>query len=677
MVAVNVQSDPVVEIIHGVAVADPYRWLEDRNDPATGEWIAEQRHRHDRYFASLPGLDSVRARVRDYLNREVVEQPTRIGSQCFFRRRSKDQEQSSIWVRNTQTGIEKVLVDPSTDGPFASVVIHRISDDGRLLAYELRHGGEKAAAIHFVDVGCSRILADHLDTGYPRGLAFLSDKTGFCYCHETADDIDRGRPHEIRCPGIGLPAGSDRVLFSTPRVGRSRMVLLSDDRYLGALLAHEVNGTMCSDLYRASRLADTQWKAVFVDRPAPYGAFFRDGRMFVQSCAGAPNGHILLLNEDGSEGREVVPEWEAPIRNLLLFGNKIFVTYQIDLETIIRVWSLDGVFLGTLPTPKGGSFALLRSYSNHSETLFSTYESFHRPPAILEFDEAHQARRPWASNGDTDTCDPYEIQRVNYHSEDGTDIPMYLVQSRIAKAAAVRPTILTAYGGFGACMTPRFSVLVAIMLELGAVFALPNIRGGGEFGKSWHEAAIGRRRQTAYDDFIRAAEWLCNQRITTAEKLAIFGGSNSGLLVGAAMTQRPQLFRAVLCLAPILDMVRYEHFGDARKWKSEYGTVDDPEDFRALYAYSPYHRVSDSVNYPATLFVCGDKDTVCDPAHTQKMVARLQERRAQRNSILVDHSSERGHTAVLPLSVRIDALTRRVAFLCRELGITTQKEPHS
>jgi prolyl oligopeptidase len=228
---------------------------------------------------------------------------------------------------------------------------------------------------------------------------------------------------------------------------------------------------------------------------------------------------------------------------------------------------------------------------------------------------------------------------------------------------------MTGYGGFGVPMTPQYSVLVAIMMELGAVFAMPHIRGGGEFGKSWHDAGRAQNRQTAIDDFTTAAEWLCAAGVTTPSRLAIFGGSNSGLLVGAAMTQRPGLFRAVLCIAPLLDMVRYERFDQAIKWQSEYGSVECPEDFHALHAYSPYHHVQRNVDYPATLLVSGDRDDRCNPAHVRKMAARLQERAAQGNPILVDYSEERGHSPVLPLSVRINALARRLAFFCKELRI--------
>jgi len=246
---------------------------------------------------------------------------------------------------------------------------------------------------------------------------------------------------------------------------------------------------------------------------------------------------------------------------------------------------------------------------------------------------------------------------------------MWLVSLEKTDRRKPRPTILTGYGAAGIAMTPRFSVLVAVLLELGCIFALPNIRGGSEFGKDWHEAARRRNRQVAYDDFLSAAEWLCENDVTCPQQLGIFGGSNSGLLVAVALTQRPDLFGAVVCLAPILDMLRYEKFGDARKWITEHGTVEDPDDFHAIYASSPYHRVAELQNYPSTLFVTGDKDGQCDPAHVRKMAARLQLRKAQQRPVLVDYSAERGHSAVLPLSVRINALSRRIAFLCNELKI--------
>jgi prolyl oligopeptidase len=265
-------------------------------------------------------------------------------------------------------------------------------------------------------------------------------------------------------------------------------------------------------------------------------------------------------------------------------------------------------------------------------------------------------------------------QKLTYLSRDGTEVAISLVGPGDPSSHRDRPVIMTAYGGFGLTLTPQFSAFVSVMLELGFLFAVPEIRGGGERGKQWHEAARGRNRQVAFDDFISAAEWLCMKGFTNPKKLSIFGGSNSGILVGAAITQRPDLFRAALCVAPLLDMVRYHLFDRARVWASEYGTADDPDELRALLAYSPYHRVREDTNYPAVLFVCGDKDTRCNPAHARKMAARLQHRPTQRHTILLDHSTERGHAPTMPLSVRVDALTHRIAFLCHELEIPIPQE---
>lgn len=257
----------------------------------------------------------------------------------------------------------------------------------------------------------------------------------------------------------------------------------------------------------------------------------------------------------------------------------------------------------------------------------------------------------------------------NYSSKDGVQIPITLVAQKGHNQSTQPPALMTSYGGFGVSITPRFSILASVMMQLGCTFVLPHIRGGGEFGKDWHDAARGLNRQVAFDDFIAACEWLRHKEIADPDKLAIFGGSNSGLLVAAVMVQRPDLFRAVLCIAPLLDMVRYELFNRAAQWRHEYGSVADPQEFAALHSYSPYHHVEEAVNYPAILFVSGDRDDRCNPAHVRKMAKRLQDRSSQHAPIIVDYSGERGHSAVMPLSVRIDALTKRIAFLCRELDI--------
>jgi prolyl oligopeptidase len=304
-------------------------------------------------------------------------------------------------------------------------------------------------------------------------------------------------------------------------------------------------------------------------------------------------------------------------------------------------------------------------------SLFLSCESFTQPPEIFEYIPASGALTVWYERPSSQAFTSVKVRRTTYTSLDETEIPITLVgRHPPSDAESAIPVIMTSYGGFGVPMTPQFSVLVTLLLECGTLFALPHIRGGGDFGKMWHDAGRKRGRQKSIDDFVAAADWLCREGVTTPLQLGMFGGSNSGLLVAAAMTQRPDLFRAVLCIAPLLDMVRYEHFDEAAKWSDEYGTCQNREDFLALLSYSPYHQVRDDLGYPSVLFVSGDKDDRCNPAHARKMAARLLENREQAATVLLDYSGERGHSPVLPLNVRIDALARRMAFLCRELNLS-------
>ncbi len=663
------RSEPAIDVMHGATIVDPYRWLEDRGAPATQEWIDKQRRIHDEYFSRVCGLDAIQSRVLEFLGAETVDQPARVGNRLFFRRRTQRQEQPCICTRDLETGMERILVDPAERGPLASVAIHRISEDGTRLAYALKCGGQRTEELHFVDVSNGRVINEFLEASITRGLAFASDNSGFYYCHEPEAASKQHHTHDIRFHRFGQRLEDDNLLFSVPRAEGSRLFLVSDPVHLGAIFLRENGSGMELDFYMASRRNDRIWRPLCQGRTPSYSPFLHQGGVYALSFAGDPLGEILKLRDNGSEGRVLVPAWRTAIRGLHFARERLYVCYEIELKTVIHSWTWEGEFLGLLPEQPEGTFTLLPSYTDDSDALFFSHESFSKRASIREYDEVNSRYLPSAVQAEEPEDHPFHVERVTYPGRDGTPIPMWLVSLAGVEARGCRPTILTGYGGFGLSMTPRFSVLVAVMLAFGCVFALPSIRGGSEFGREWREAARRRNRQVAFDDFLAAAEWLCSSGVTEPGRLAIFGGSNAGLLVGAAMTQRPSLFRAVLCIAPLLDMLRYEQFGDARKWREEYGTIDDAEDFQALQAYSPYHRIADEVNYPATLFVTGDKDAQCDPAHVRKMAALLQGRDAQRNPILVDYDAERGHSACLPLHMRVDALTRRIAFFCRELTI--------
>jgi prolyl oligopeptidase len=656
---------PVEEMIHGVLVRDPYRWLEDRSLPETEAWINDQQHRCNDYFANCGNLDAIRNRVREYLDVEVIDQPAKVGSRYFYRRRERGQEQANIYVRDAFIGQEHLLVDPSSLGPFASVGIHRISKDGSLLAYELKQGGGDRKAIQIVDVESGRVFPDFIETGYARGFSFTSDDLGFYYCHE---GLEISEDHTIRLHRLE-GTGPDRVCFRVAHNRGSRLILTADHTHLGAIHIHQPDGAGVIDFWVARQSEPENWRCIFKGRKLPYSPILKQGRIFAIRYEQTSNGKLVEMSHAGEEIRTVVPEQDAVIRQLVIAGGKVFLNCLERMVPSLQCWSLEGEYLGCLDIPVDGTIQLLSVQSEAADSIFYTYESLTQPPTTLEYRTHIERTHLWHRRKIPATLHDCPRREATYPSKDGVSIPITIASRSQVILGQQHPVIMTSYGGFGVPMTPQFSVLVAIMMELGVTFALPHIRGGGEFGEQWHNAARGRNRQVAFDDFIAATEWLCSEQIATPNQVAIFGGSNSGLLVGAAMTQRPDLFRAVLCIAPLLDMVRYEFFDQAVKWRQEYGTVDDPEDFAALYACSPYHHVEEDIDYPSAFFVSGDKDDRCNPAHVRKMAARLQERDTQRSTIIVDYSEERGHSPVLPLSVRVEALARRIAFLCRELKL--------
>jgi prolyl oligopeptidase len=594
-----------------------------------------------------------------------MDQPSRVGSRYFYRRRNQGQEQASIYTRGAFTGRECLLVDACSLGTFASVGVHRISEDGSLLAYELKRGGGDRKSIHIVEVETGLVLPDFIETGHARGFSFIPDDSGFCYSHES--QVASG-DHTIRLHRFGQ-LGPDQVLFHVANTRGSRLILTADHAHLGAVHVYQVDGAGVIDFWVAQRSEPGNWRRVFANRKLPYSPILRQGRIFALSYEQASNGKLLELNHAGNDLRVVIPEQEAKIRQLVISGDTIFVNYLNRTTPSLQRWSLIGANLGCLDIPLDGTILLLPLQSEAADSIFYTFESFSKPLEIFEHKIEIEKAGLWHHRTIHTASPDCLLRETTFPSIDGVSIPVTITSYPHTKVAQRLPIVMTSYGGFGVSITPQFSVFVAIMMELGVSFALPHIRGGGEFGKQWHEAARGRNRQVAFDDFIATAEWLIREGLTSPDQLAIFGGSNSGLLVGAAMTQRPDLFRAVLCIAPLLDMVRYEFFDQAVTWREEYGTVDDPEDFAALYAFSPYHHVADDIDYPSAFFVSGDKDDRCNPAHARKMAARLQENDTRRSTIIVDYSEERGHSPVLPLSVRIEALARRITFVCRELKL--------
>ncbi|MBB6144390.1 prolyl oligopeptidase [Silvibacterium bohemicum] len=657
-------------------MADPYRWLEGRNCPETEEWLADQGKRFKDYFQRLGSLDPLRSRVREFLDVDATDQIGKVQGRYFYRKRRVGEQQASIYVMDSHARAEHVLVDPRILGIYASVGIYRISKDGNMVAYELKQGGEHSKAIHVVETNSRRTLTDHLPTGLSRGFAFRHAADGFYYCHDFLgnDPMNPLSNHQVRFHRFGTDIADDEVLLSFPRSYASKLVFNAGDKMLSAVLYQKRGDQYLVDLHVGHQDCHGSWNRIAQNVPAPFNPFINRDKLLVVSYDRAPKGQIVELDPiDCHQIRVVVPEWKVPITRLTVIHDRIYINYLVGAEAAVRIWSFDGEYLGEIPLEKGCTWDILPTYSSEAEELFLSRESFTKPPTLYSFSVDTRERAVWSQNSVAALNFPIAYQKSMYTAEDGTSIAILLVSSSTLSLKD-RPVVMTAYGGFGVTLTPQFSAFISIMLERGFVFALPEIRGGGEHGTDWHEAARRRSRQVAIDDFIAAAKWICEEGITKPAKLAIFGGSNSGLLVGAAITQRPDLFGAGLCVAPLLDMVRYHRFDRAHVWAQEYGTSDDPDDFEALYNYSPYHHVEEGRNYPSLLFVTGDKDTRCNPAHARKMTAQLQNRVAQISPILLDYNPQRGHSPTMPLAVRIDALVHRIAFLCGELGVATHEE---
>jgi prolyl oligopeptidase len=404
--------------------------------------------------------------------------------------------------------------------------------------------------------------------------------------------------------------------------------------------------------------------------------FFVRGELIALTDFAAPNFRIIRIDTNNPatcNWKDIVPESNFRIQRFAVAGDRIFVTRVHRFSTHIEVFGTDGVRWEDPIPPFLGSVELLRR-TNESQHLFFSSTSICQVPTTHCLDTSTNKMVDWFVAGIPFDPSNIIVEEVTYQSKDGMQVPMLLAVRKDLHGSGPLPTFITGYGGFGACVTPRFTAFSTFLLEQGLLIAVPGVRGGSELGEEWHRAGMRENRQTSFDDFIASVEWLVAQGRAAPGRICIGGGSNAGLLVGAVVTQRPELFSAVVCLGPLLDMLRYQLFDHARGWSDEYGCADDEEDFRFLMAYSPYHHIQPNVPYPAVLFISGDADNRCNPMHARKMTARMQGATSSERPILLDYRANWGHTPVQPLSVKVDALTDRLAFVCDQLGINVACE---
>jgi prolyl oligopeptidase len=671
--------DPtVVDIYHGQAVPDPYRWLEDLDSEQTRAWIEAQNHLTFNYLQQIPARQRIRERLTQLWNYEKYSQPFKEGGRYFYFKNDGLQNQSVLYTQESLEGQARVLLDPNTfseDGTVALAGI-AISRDGRYLAYGLSRSGSDWQEWKVRDIETGEDLPDHLRWVKFSGASWTLDGQGFFYSrydepapgseYESANYFQKLYYHRL-----GTSQSEDVLVYHRPDQKEWGFAggVTEDGNYL---IISVWRGTDPKNLIFYKDLRDPQSPVVELIREfeAEYSFVGNDGsRFWLLTDCQAPRRRLVAIDlEQPDQVQEVIPEAEETLQGVSLINNQFVAFYLKDAHTQIKTFALDGSYLGEIPLPGLGSASGFGGKRYDTETFY-TFTSFTTPPTIYRYDFTSGTstlfRQPQVD------FDPqaYEVQQVFYTSKDGTRIPMFLVHRRGLARTGDHPTLLYGYGGFGISLTPSFSVGLVAWLEMGGVYAQPSLRGGGEYGEEWHQAGTKLNKQKVFDDFIAAAEWLIAHGYTNPAKLAISGGSNGGLLVGACLVQRPELFAAALPAVGVFDMLRFHKFTIGWAWISEYGSPENPEEFKALYAYSPLHNLKPGTAYPATLITTADHDDRVVPAHSFKFAAALQAAQGGSQPILIRIDTKAGHGAGKPTSKLIEEAADRWAFLVQVLGI--------
>ncbi|MGE3844499.1 MAG: prolyl oligopeptidase family protein [Vicinamibacterales bacterium] len=685
------RSVPQTDTYHGVVVADPYRWLEDLDAPDTAKWVEAQNAVTFDYLEQIPSRASIRARLTQLWDYERFGVPSRKGARYFYEYNSGLLNQAVLYVSDGLNGTPRILLDPNTlsaDGTIA-LTDAVVSDDGELVAYSLATAGSDWNEIKVRRVTSGLDEPDHLRWVKFSGISWTNDNKGFFYSRydepaggNVLQDVNYFQ--KLYYHAVGTPQSADRLIYERrdEKEWGFGGEVSEDGRYLIISVwqgTDRRNRVFFQDLAAAGRdvsspptiellnAFDAQY--VFVGNDGPTFWFFTD--------KDAPRGRIVAIDTrhaGAAAWKTLVPESSDTIDSVHVVGNQFVVTYMHDAANQVKLFNLAGAHVRDLDLPGLGATSGFTGERASTETFYS-YESFNTPATIYRFD---------FSTGRSDVFrtpkigfDPaaYVVRQVFYTSRDGTRIPMFISHRRDVTPGAATPALLYGYGGFNIAQTPGFRVSNLVWMEMGGIYAVANIRGGGEYGKAWHEAGTKLRKQNVFDDFIAAAEWLTANGLTSRNKLAISGGSNGGLLVGAVMTQRPDLVAATLPAVGVMDMLRFHKFTIGWAWVSDYGSSDVADEFKALYAYSPLHTLKKGTSYPATLVTTADHDDRVVPSHSFKFAAALQAAQGGSAPVLIRIETKAGHGAGKPTSKQIEEAADRWAFLVQNLGMTPLSTP--
>ena len=661
------RREDVRETLHGVEIVDPYRWLEDQQSPETRAWIDAENAYTQSLLGKLPGREAIGARLAELTKTDQVDAPTIRGNRYFLYRRRADEQLPAFVMREGREGEDQVLLDPSTlsDDLTVSVEVLDISEDGEWLVYGRRQGGEDEVTVHLLEVRTRRDLGEELPRAQYYGCELLPDDRTLYYAVWNAQDGPAVFRHTV-----GTPPEQDERLFGDG-YSPSEIIGVSvsaDGRWL---LISVYFGEQKTEVYLQDLQHDGPLVTVVREVEARFYCEVVGNRLYIHTNWEAPNQRLMVTEAEAPERthwRDLLPERDVPLDSYSVVGGRLFAAYLENVLNRIRIFELDGREVGELEAPGMGTLSNLTGRHDQDEAFFS-FSSFNTPWTIFRYQVSTGERSVWSRLNVPFAGDDFEVAQVWFTSRDGTRVPMFLTHRKGLVRDGSQPTLLTGYGGFTVSMQPGFGALPAIWIERGGVYAVANLRGGGEFGEAWHEAGMLEQKQNVFDDFIAAAEYLVVEGYTRRERLAITGGSNGGLLVGAALTQRPDLFQAVVCGYPLLDMLRYHTLLVAPFWVPEYGSAEDPDQFRYLLAYSPYQNIHEGAKYPAVLFTTGDSDTRVDPMHARKMCARLQAATSSDRPVLLYYDTKLGHSGGRSADRAIEDDTVELSFLMWQLGM--------
>jgi prolyl oligopeptidase len=680
------EKKPIIETMHGVEITDNYRWLEDGTSSATQKWVEEEMTYTHAMLDPLPGRDAIHKRLTELLSIGSISQPQIGGKYYFYTRREGMQNQPVLYVRAggaeaKDTGKDRVLLDVNQLAADGTIALdwYQASENGKYLAYGTSPSGSEMSTLHIIETKTGKALPDTIERTRACSIAWMLDNSGFYYTrYPKKGDVPDGQEmynRHVFYHELGSDPATDPLIFGEGRDPEDWPgVNLDNDGRL--LLITEQEGWTKTEIFLMDLKRGTPPIRITTGKDFLYSATAYNGRLYITTNEDAPRYRVFMAeagNYERDDWKEIIPQTDAVLQGAAVWGGKIFAQYEQNATSQLKIFDIDGTKLKDLMLPALGTVYGTEGRWDRDE-IFYGFLSFTVPPTVYRYDLKTGATTQWAKV-DAPSIDPaaYEVQQEWFHSKDGTKVPMFVVYKKGLKKDGRNPALLTGYGGFNVSMTPNFSRTAYLWMEHGGVYAVANLRGGAEFGEDWHRAGMLEKKQNVFDDMIAAAEHLIAEKYTDKDHLAVQGGSNGGLLMGAMITQRPDLFRAVVCQVPLLDMLHYQNFQIAKLWVPEYGSSDKPEQFKWLYAYSPYHHVKAGGEYPAILFMTADTDTRVDPMHAKKMAAEMQDEAkngaSKTRPILLRIESKAGHGAGKPVTKQIEEFTDVYSFLFWQLGV--------